>query len=698
MQINGEADPVVMHFALNAPILQIVSDYNHTPGVEYAEPNYVYHAVAFDPNDSYYSNQWYLRQIGMPSAWEKTTGSPDVIIWTNPGEVPGDGIDNDHNGFTDDVHGWDFVDWSNDPRPSATTPYSKTALHHGTLVSGIADAVGNNGQGIAGVAWHAKIMPLRVLDRSGKGDVEEVAEAVEYAVKNGAKIINLSFVGSGFSQRLYDVLRQAYQSGVIIVAAAGNTNETATGDGNLDNQFLYPICYDAADTSGQNWIVGVTATDILDQRATFANYGSRCVDIAAPGASIIGTEVYDPALNLNDTYGGPWSGTSLAAPMVSGAAALVWSTNPNFTNQQVIDRLLSTADDISTLNPRFKGKLGKGRVDVARALLTKGSTGSSGAALPTETGRIVTMPVNLWGDDIRLLTPDGKGAKTWVHLDPTFVGNGSVAVSENARSSPPDNNFHLSAVLRGDQSIVVGEGAGGHGHVRMYDVTGEKLNEWRVFGAGFRGGVSVAAGNVTGNGEGSIVVMPRSGGGPQVRVFHRDGTLISQFFAYAPSQRGGYAVAVADVDGDGVDEIITSSLAGADPIRVFKTDGSLLAEWQAFPENPHAGVSIAAGDFSGDGRGEIAAAIVSPTSSIVKIFNGAGTELINFLALPKNVKTGLSLAAGDVNADGVDELVVAPAAHGGPQVTIFDNHGRLLGQFFAFDKWQRGGLTLAVLR
>src|SRR3989338_10514821 len=179
------------NFSKDASVAHIAASYSKNPAVEYAEPNYVYSLSAFEPNDVYYPQQWHLRQIGAPLAWEVTTGLPDVVvavldsgvdvnhpdlkqnIWTNPSEIAGDGVDNDNNGYTDDAQGWDFVDSSNDPRPDATPPYSRTALHHGTVVAGLIAAVGNNVEGVAGVAWRTRIMPLRVLDRQGQGDVED---------------------------------------------------------------------------------------------------------------------------------------------------------------------------------------------------------------------------------------------------------------------------------------------------------------------------------------------------------------------------------------------------------------------------------------------------------------------------------------------------------------------------------------------
>jgi subtilisin family serine protease len=710
VKIKGETKPVIIKLSAEQDVRSVVNDIGQRSDVDYVEPNYIYELSAFDPNDSLYSGQWYLRQIGLPVAWEKSTGSPDVVvavldsgvdinhpdlkenIWRNPGEVDNDRIDNDNNGFTDDVHGWDFIEWSSDPRPSAVPPYSRTALHHGTLVAGLIGAVGNNQVGVAGVTWRTKIMPLRVLDRQGQGDVEQVAQAVDYAVKNGANVINLSFVGSGFSQRLYDSLRAAHTAGVVIVVAAGNTADHTSG-GDLDVSLLYPICYDATDVSGENWILGVTATDTLDQRASFANVGSLCVDIAAPGVNITSTQVFDPGINLHDAYGGPWQGTSLAAPLVAGAAALLKSAERNLTNQDIIKRLTSTTDDITTLNQKLGNKLGRGRLNVGKALNATNSNSPSSSP-STSLGQIITVPIGLWSTDYKIMTASGAVSRTLSIPTSQFRSGGSVAVSENARLNPQNGAVRLSAILRGDQLIVLGEGPYGQGRIRTYDIAGNLVSTWLAFGAKYTGGVEVAAGDILGTGEGLIVVVPQQGG-PQVRLFNRQGKVINQFFAFDQSLRGRFDVAVSNVAGDSKEEIIISSLDNPGLIRIFSGVGELMAEWLAFPENK-AGVRVAAGDLDGDGVGEIVAAPVRGRD--VRILNFQGNKISQFPVFPVGFRGGTQLSVGDVNSDGIGEIVVTPASLGGPQVRVIDNHARVIGQFFAYNRLWRGGLGVAVLR
>lgn len=713
VKLKDHGDVLKFNFSNDASVTEIAAAYSKNPNVEYAELNYIYSLSAFEPNDVYYPQQWHLRQIGAPLAWEVTTGSPDVVvavldsgvdinhpdlkqnIWTNPSEIAGDGVDNDNNGYIDDTQGWDFVDRSNDPRPDAAPPYSRTALHHGTVVAGVIAAVGNNVEGIAGVSWRTRIMPLRVLDKDGQGDVENVAKAVEYATNNGANIINLSFVGAGASQRLEASLVRAYAAGILIVVAAGNSDE-ASGL-NLDTSPRYPVCYDA--NSRANWIIGVTATDILDQRAPFANYGESCVDLTAPGYSIFSTQVYDLQKNLSEAYGGGWSGTSLAAPIVAGAAALVKAQNRNLSPVQITEVLMDSADSIVGVNRSLAKFMGRGRLNVIRAL---GGAATPGIKPPPENvfegSRLVTVPASVLLPEVRIFTPRGEQKAKWLSFEDSFRSGGSVAISEAVRLTPEDNKkVKLSSTIRGEQSIIVGEGTGGNGRARVFDMAGQVQSQWYAFDKPFRGGINVAAGDVYGTGESSVIVAPMSQGGPQIRIFEKGGRLKGQFFAYDKKLRGGFSVAAADIDGDKRAEIIVSSTTHNLPVRVFKNAGALVSEWFPYPTF-RGGITVAAGDLDGSGIAHIVTAPQSGGGPQIMIFDGAGHLLGQFMVLDSKFRGGINFAVGDIDADGKGEIAVTPAGRGGPQVRLFTPRGQLLGQFMVYDEKFRGGVRLAIMR
>jgi subtilisin family serine protease len=271
--------------------------YRNDPRVEWAEPNYYRYAGA-TPNDTDFNQLWGLHNTGQnvngtmgtedadidaPEAWDITTGSTTVVvavidsgvdynhpdlknnIWTNQGETPGNGIDDDGNGYVDDIRGWDFVDNDNNPIDSPG---------HGTHVAGTIAAVGNNLTGVTGVCWTVKIIPLRFVDATGFGTVLNEVEAIDYAIQNGANIINASFGSGSYSGSEYTAISRARDAGILFVAAAGN--------GGTDNDLFpyYPSNYDLDN------IVAVAATDQYDKLAWFSNYGATSVDVAAPGTNI----------------------------------------------------------------------------------------------------------------------------------------------------------------------------------------------------------------------------------------------------------------------------------------------------------------------------------------------------------------------------------------------------------------------------
>ncbi len=290
---------------------QAVQALDNTPGILHAEPNYIYHANATLPNELSFAEYWGLQNtgqtvnattgtsgvdIGAVAAWDNLTdcssiviavidtgvdyNHPDLssVIWNNADEIDGNGIDDDGNGYVDDVRGWDFVQNDNEPMDFN---------EHGTHVAGTIGAEGNNGVGGVGVCWKSTIMPLRVLDSVGSGTAENIALAVDYAVANGAKVINMSFSGIGSSTPLYDAIARANVAGVLVVAAAGNDG---TDNGITPN---YPASYN------QSNIISVAATDQNDVLASTSNYGVTSVDIAAPGVNI-----YNARLPVRSTVSG----------------------------------------------------------------------------------------------------------------------------------------------------------------------------------------------------------------------------------------------------------------------------------------------------------------------------------------------------------------------------------------------------------
>ena len=338
------------------------------------------------PNDPKYSSQEsFYKQIGAPMAWDFITGTSSVVvavidvgvdilhddlkenIWQNLKEIPNNWLDDDGNGFVDDMHGWNFVENNNDVGISVINDVDDSgAVSHGTILAGLIGAVGDNNFLGTGLNWHIKIMPLRAIDSSGGGTLGQVAKAINYAVHNGASIISISFVGDSKSFGLQESLFNARKYGVLVVAAAGNDRNDGTGDDNLSKNKQYPICSDFEDS--ENWILGVTSVDKNDKLSDFANYGA-CVDISAPGEYIYSTQRYAPQYSgYSKNFDGPWFGSSFSAPLVVGGAALIKSVRPDWQAKDIIADLLATADDVDSLNPGYAGQIGYGRLNVGRAV------------------------------------------------------------------------------------------------------------------------------------------------------------------------------------------------------------------------------------------------------------------------------------------------------------------------------------------
>jgi subtilisin family serine protease len=318
------------------------------------------------PNDALYPQQWSLPAIGAPMGWDASgsaapvvvavidtgvqTAHPDLAsrLWTNPGETPGNGIDDDANGHVDDVHGWNFFD------DTATLYNASDGDSHGTHVAGTIAARRGNGDGIAGVADNARIMPLKFL-KPGGGYTSDAMSAIQYATAEGATVINASWGGGSYSQPLCDAIGLAGDAGVLFVVAAGNGGPDAIGDDN-----------DAAPTWPANCpspnVISVAATTTMDDISSFSNYGAASVDIGAPGEGILSTV---PSLTYGDK-----SGTSMATPHVSGVAAVVRGMHPGLSPWQ-LKAAIMTGGDVA---PALAGLTVSGRrVDLAGALAAAGT-------------------------------------------------------------------------------------------------------------------------------------------------------------------------------------------------------------------------------------------------------------------------------------------------------------------------------------
>lgn len=345
----------------NKSMKQALEFYLNNPDIEYAEPNYIVHAT-LTPNDPDFTNLWGLHNTGQssgtndadidaPEAWNISFGTnsviiavvdsgvaydhPDLIdnIWINTGETScTDGLDNDSNGYHDDCYGWDFYDNDNDPMDF---------LDHGTHVAGTIAAAGNNAQGVTGVMWNARIMPLRFLDAFGYGSTADAISAIEYANAMGADVINSSWGSGGFSQALKDIIDV---SPAVVACAAGNGGSDGIGDNN-DSIPFYPASYTSSN------IIAVAATNRNDNLASFSNFGLISVDVGAPGVSIYSTvpgrdEVFfDDMTNLDNWIAQtPWG---LSSTYFSAPSSVADSPAGNYQNNSYTTLTLSGPLDLT---------------------------------------------------------------------------------------------------------------------------------------------------------------------------------------------------------------------------------------------------------------------------------------------------------------------------------------------------------------
>ena len=378
----------------NVSLEQAVQHYQRSGLFEYVEPDYQVQISAM-PNDPACVNGllWGMQKINAPSAWDIRTSAEDVVVavidtgirythedlaanmWRNPGETGLDangndkatnGIDDDGDGYVDDVYGINAITGTGNPDDD---------FFHGTHCAGTIGGAGNNGVGVAGVAWRVKLMACKFLNNGGSGFISDAITCIDYARKKGARIMSNSWAGGGYSQALVDAIAAARSEGIIFVAAAGNSS----GDNDINP--TYPASYDLDN------IVSVAATDDYDGLAYFSCFGQTSVDLGAPGVGIYS------CLNSGDNAYGYESGTSMATPHVAGAFALLTAQFPTKSYAELIRRMFDTVDPISALSGQC---VTGGRLNLSKALELSPPTGlTPGSPYPDGSVIVHSDPVTL---------------------------------------------------------------------------------------------------------------------------------------------------------------------------------------------------------------------------------------------------------------------------------------------------------------
>ncbi len=470
--------------------------------VEWAEPNYLYRIAAppqalMAPNDARYSTyqKQYLDLVKAEQGWSVEQGKDSVVIavldtgvacyhqelgtrmWQNPQEIAGNLIDDDRNGYVDDVYGYDFVgaetgsllapDSPGDGNPCIFAGDSSAgngldddgdgdadgAVYHGTAVAGIIAAQTNNSQGVAGVCWRCKIMAVRVMNPEGSGRSSDLAKGIIYAARNGAKIINIS-AGGSYSRAVEDAIGTAYSLGATIIASAGNENTTPMG---------FP--------ASQSNVVGVAASDLTKGRASFSNWGSgsKMTDVTAPGVGLTSTAVCSVALVKAQVQacvsagagGGAYalgflSGTSFSAPIVAGVAGLMLSVDPSLTNDAIANRLKSTATALPNdpLDSPDAGAAwaGAGMVDMFKALSTSSATVQTPTPTPSPITPIATpAPIGAPGQVPSIVSPQNGALSSNIGLSLNWILPAG-ATQYQIQVTPFDNDGPAINLIRNAES------------------------------------------------------------------------------------------------------------------------------------------------------------------------------------------------------------------------------------------------------
>ncbi|MFK7821512.1 MAG: S8 family serine peptidase [Planctomycetaceae bacterium] len=418
---------------------QAVAAFEASPNVSFAHPDFDVQLTAI-PNDPAFSSLWGLNNTGQSNgvedadidaveAWDIRTDASSVVVavidtgidythpdlvdnmWVNAGEIAGDGVDNDGNGYVDDIYGYDFINNDADPMDDH---------YHGTHVAGTIGAQGDNGVGVTGVAWDVQLMALKFLGANGSGSSSGAIAAINYAANNGADIANNSWGGGGFNTSLQNAINNFVDNGGIFTAAAGNHG------GNNDEGGFYPANY--------NNVISVAASTRNDTKAGFSGYGVNTVDIAAPGASILSTTP-----NNNYRY---LSGTSMATPIVSGAFAILAAEFPEDTNQELIDRMMEAADPVLTQYTTY------GRLNLDAAI----GDGDDDEPPADTTGPKVNSAV--WDDNVDAVVvtfSEAIDVTTFTTADVDLTGpNGSIAIDSVNEVGVDGTTFEITFAAQND--------------------------------------------------------------------------------------------------------------------------------------------------------------------------------------------------------------------------------------------------------
>ena len=648
--------------------------------VEFVQPNFYYHLLS-TPNDTRYTeNGMYgLRTISAPAAWDLTTGSADVVVadidtglrythedlaansWINPGEIAGDGIDNDGNGFIDDVRGWDFFYNDNNPFDDAGG--------HGTHTAGTIGAVGNNSKGVVGVNWNVKIMAIKIYSPNGTDSTSAMlVNAYNYVRMMRNRGVNIRVTNNsygdcgeacGYDQATKDALDAMGNAGVLNIFAAGNDNQNVDSFPAGGNPAPgYPARYTSPS------VIGVAASTSTDARAGFSNYGVTSIDLAAPGSGVLSTYA------SSDTSYTTLSGTSMATPHVAGAAALLSAYNPNLSVASLKATLLNTVDVLPAWNGLVKTG---GRLNIARALSnqtvctftlasgsqifpTTGGTFSVNVTSPTNCDYSATTNVN-WISITGGNPSSGNGTVTFtVSTNSSLVRGGLIIIGDQTFTVTQRGN-EITPV----RSILDFDGDGKTDYSAIQNSNNSMIWQNQRSSAGysafnfglFSDDVAVPA-DYDGDGKTDIAVWRASNG--TFYVFRSANNTIQtlQF-----GQTGDNPRVSQDFDGDGKADFAVTRISNGSLFWYIygSTSGFRAAQFGTAADKP------LRGDYDGDGKADFA--VYRPASgSPANSFIVQQSTNNNLIVTPFGNSATDKIVTGDYDGDGKTDFAVWRTTNG----------------------------------
>ncbi len=636
-------------------------------------PSAVVAKISNDPN--YY--QWAFNDIGVYEAWEYTTGSPDVVVaiidngfdtfhpdlrdnaWKNEDEIPNNKIDDDKNGYVDDVWGWNFYNNNNDPRPDVNelddSEKQEQIFSHGTIVAGLIGAVGDNNKDGVGINWQVKLMNVKVLGNSGSGGLDSIDDAILYAVNNGANVINISMVGY-YTEDMKKAVDYAYEKGVALVAAAGNNSYS------LNDNALYPVCLDA--NSEVQKILGVSAITQKHQLTTFSNVGSQCVDLTAPGTNVSSTVRFSPTNGLAKRYLGGWQGTSFAAPMVSGAVALIKSIQPTWGPIEIFNAILTTAHHTPNTDENGYAELfGAGMLQIDEAVRY-----ASGSVINGDWEKIVSFDPNSGSASVR------------------DVDNNDVKENLNFLVDADDI---FAYKYNGGKFFALTKQVAGGTRVYILNEKGNEINRWEV--AGYKK-YNIVVADLVGDSEVEIVLAPQDDDKLLFKIFSFNGVELSTY--NLKNQHSGVDLAIVLYGGK--NQVVTYYKIEDGNLEISRFDNQAQLQASFAVDSYIKGRGkITVGDFDGDNNSEYVITGNNNDFPFLLFYEKDGTLIRRMYVYSTSFRGDFDIARIDYDNDGQDEVAVL-ATKGNESARIWSFSGKKLAVWWPFQESNKNELNLFV--